>query len=50
MFFQTWWQGIAFGAVTTIGMLAVGYALTVMWRKFEDVEEKSHGCDAHSHH
>jgi len=48
MFFETWWQGIAFGVVTTVGMLAVGYALTVMWKKFEDVEEvKGHGCDAH---
>lgn len=51
MFFETTWQGMVFGVVTTVGMLAIAYALTAMWKKYEDVkEEKGHGCDAHSHH
>ncbi|MCL4441925.1 MAG: hypothetical protein M1609_15465 [Firmicutes bacterium] len=51
MFFETAWQGIVFGVVTTVGMLAFAYALASMWKKYEDVkEEKGHGCDAHSHH
>ncbi len=51
MFFETWWQGIVFGLVTTVGMLAVAYVLMSMWKKYEDVhEEPGQGCDAHSHH
>ncbi len=53
MFFETGWQGIVFGAVTTVGMLAVAYALMAMWKKYEDAPRDSghgHGCDAHSHH
>ncbi|MCL6609977.1 MAG: hypothetical protein K6T66_00395 [Peptococcaceae bacterium] len=51
MFFETWWQGLVFGVITTIGMLAVAYALMSMWKKYEDApEDTGHGCDAHSHH
>ncbi|MFZ5644262.1 MAG: hypothetical protein ACOY46_11785 [Bacillota bacterium] len=48
MFFETWWQGLIFGVVTSVGMLAVAYALGAMWKQYEDVEtKKHHGCDAH---
>lgn len=51
MFFQSWWQGLIFGVVTTVGMLAVAYALSAMWKKYEDVPQKpaDHGCDGHHH-
>lgn len=49
MFFEQWWQGLIFGAVTTVALLAIANAFTVMWKKYEDVEKKasSHGCDSH---
>jgi len=63
MFFGTWWQGIIFGVVTTIALLAIGYAFTVMWRPYENGEKQrfpehhddhdahgshdSHGCPVH---
>ncbi|MHB8919274.1 MAG: hypothetical protein ACYC4H_14705 [Desulfocucumaceae bacterium] len=51
MFFETWWQGIVFGVITTTGMLAVCMALLPMWKKYEYVKKDTgHGCDAHSHH
>ena len=52
MFFETWWQGLIFGIVTTTGMLAVAYALMSMWKKYEDLPagKAGHGCGANSHH
>lgn len=52
MFFETWWQGLIFGGITSIGLLAVAQALSIMWRKYESVEEDTaaHGCDAQPHH
>ena len=56
VFFATWWQGIMFGVVTTVVLLAIGYAFTVMWRPYEDKKEKQvwpheHGAhDAHVAH
>jgi hypothetical protein len=51
MFFDSWWQGLIFGVVTTVGMLAVAHALSVMWKKYEDInKENGPGCDVHSHH
>lgn len=36
MFFEAWYQGILFGIMTTLGMLAVVFALMTMWKKYED--------------
>lgn len=49
MFFDTWWQGIIFGAVTTVALLAIGYAFTVMWRPYED-EKKQRFAEHHDDH
>ncbi|MDQ0287644.1 hypothetical protein J2Z49_002774 [Desulfofundulus luciae] len=51
MFFEQWWQGVVFGFFTTLVMLVIGSAFTIMWKKYEDVEEKpTHSCDAQGHH
>ena len=57
MFFDTWWQGIIFGVVTTVALMAFGYAFTVMWRPYEDGKKQRfpdhgdhHGHDAHDTH
>lgn len=50
-FFETWWQAIAFGAVTTVGMLVIASFFHRMWEKYEDKPEKpAPSCDAHHHH
>lgn len=36
MFFETWWQGLIFGIVTTVGMLAVSYAFALRFKMYED--------------
>lgn len=61
MFFGTWWQGLIFGVVTTVALLAVGYAFTVMWKPYESGKQQrfpefhgDHGSHdahgAHAHH
>lgn len=52
MFFETWWQGLIFGIGSTVGMLAVAYALMSMWDKKYGTIEKSacHSCDPHADH
>lgn len=49
VFFKTWWQGIVFGVFTTVAMLIIAYAFTVMWKKYEDNQndKPSPSCDAH---
>lgn len=49
MFFETWWQGIIFGIVTTTGMLAISYAFAQSWKKYEDDGDKKNNqssCNA----
>ncbi|SFR06287.1 hypothetical protein [Desulfoscipio geothermicus] len=50
MFFQTWWQGILFGLVTTIGMLAVCYAFAMSWKKYEGTDKKANQKSCNAHH
>ena len=53
MFFETLWQGLIFVLITTVGMLAVAYALMGMWtKKYGDTIKKGAACghDAHSDH
>jgi len=48
MFFESWWQGIIFGIVTAVAMLAVGWAISLNWKKYEGrgkTQEQS--CDVH---
>ncbi len=49
MFFESWWQGIVFGVVTTVGMLAICSAYAIKWKKYVgDDNNNSHpSCDAH---
>jgi len=48
MFFETWWQGIVFGIVTGVGMLAVCHALAAGWKKYDGTDQKKpNSCDAH---
>lgn len=48
MFFQSWWQGILFGFVSTIAMLAVCYAFALSWKKtYEDKKASQKSCNAH---
>jgi hypothetical protein len=51
MFFETWWQALIFGIVTTVGMLVIANLFQTMWKKYEEAPEKpaAHGCDAHHH-
>lgn len=51
MLFQSWWQALAFGAITTVGMLIIANFFTIMWKKYEDVEDThvAKSCDAHHH-
>jgi len=50
-FFETWWQAVVFGAVTTVGMLVIANCFHIMWKKYEDAPEKpsTPSCDAHHH-
>ncbi|MBF7083331.1 hypothetical protein IT084_10135 [Desulfallas sp. Bu1-1] len=50
MFFETWWQGIVFGVVTTTAMLAICYAFAMAWRKYEDGSSKKNSQSCNSHH
>ncbi|MCL6638241.1 MAG: hypothetical protein K6T80_00990 [Firmicutes bacterium] len=55
MFFATWWQGLIFGIVTTVALLAIGYAFTAMWKPYEEEKKKvvwphEHGHDGHDTH
>gem|GEM_PF-2309891 len=50
MFFESWWQGIVFGFFTTVAMLVIAHAFTVMWKKYEDVPEKKPVCHDDHHH
>jgi hypothetical protein len=52
MFFETWWQGLVFGVISTVGMLAVAYALMSMWnQKYGEIQKGScHSCNGHSDH
>ncbi len=49
MFFATWWQGLVFGVVTTIAMLAICYAFVQAWKKYEqnNNHKPQQSCDAH---
>lgn len=49
MFFETWWQGLVFGIVTMVAMLAISSAFALAWRKYEDhgQNQQHHSCDAH---
>lgn len=49
-FFETWWQGLVFGIVTTVGMLAICSAFALAWKKYEthgQSESQQHSCDVH---
>lgn len=46
MFFETWWQAIVFGIVTTVGMLAVSAAFAKPWKKYEGNETPKQSCDS----
>lgn len=48
MFFETWGQGLIFGIVTTVGLLAISYPFALMWKKYEDPVKKCPSGD-HSH-
>jgi len=48
MFFESWWQGIIFGVVTTVGMLAISWAFSLSWKKYESsAKPQEHSCDVH---
>jgi len=48
MFFTTLWQGIVFGIITSVGMLAICYALAMGWKKYEgNVNNKNDSCNVH---
>lgn len=47
VFFQSWWQGLVFGVVTSVAMLAIGYALSGMWKKYDDEEKAPVHCEHH---
>ncbi|WP_347490991.1 hypothetical protein [Desulfoscipio sp. XC116] len=48
MFFESWWQALLFGVVTTTGMLAICYAFMLKWSKFTGENKKpKQSCDAH---
>lgn len=50
MLFESWWQALVFGAITTVGMLVVANFFNVMWKKYEDAPRKqAASCDAHHH-
>ena len=51
MFFDTWWQAVVFGIVTTTGMLVIANFFQTMWKKYEDKPDKpaTQSCDAHHH-
>ncbi len=40
MFFESWWQGLAFGIVTFTAMAALCYAFTLKWSKFTGEDKK----------
>ncbi|TYO97777.1 hypothetical protein [Desulfallas thermosapovorans] len=48
MFFESWWQGLVFGVVTSIALLAICYGFAIKWSKFtgEDKKQKQ-SCNAH---
>lgn len=48
MFFETWWQGIMFGMVTTVAMLVMMYFLADMWKKYEGVKKDIKGNSVQS--
>jgi hypothetical protein len=50
MFFQSWWQGIIFGFVTTVAMLAVCYAFALSWKKYEGQDKKPQHDSCNAHH
>jgi len=52
LFFIQWWQGVIFGIITTTVLIAIGYALTAMWKPYEDEEENTGGDlpGCHVHH
>jgi len=48
MFFESWWQGIIFGIVTAVAMLAIAWAFALGWKKYDGhgkTQEQS--CDVH---
>lgn len=48
MFFESWWQGLVFGIVTTVTMLVITSAFALRWKKFEGTDsQQKHSCDAH---
>jgi len=49
MFFESWWQGIVFGVVTTVAMLAICSAFALKWKKYEgdNGNNSRPSCDAH---
>jgi len=48
MFFESWWQGLLFGVVTTTGMLTICYAFALKWSKFIGENKKpKQSCSAH---
>lgn len=51
MFFDTWWQAVVFGIVTTTSMLVIANFFQAMWKKYEDKPDKpaTQSCDAHHH-
>ena len=51
MFFHTWWQGLLFGAFTTVLMLMIGYIFAGMWDRYEDKPRPEAVChpDPHGH-
>ncbi|MGQ9531801.1 MAG: hypothetical protein ACUVTQ_03225 [Desulfotomaculales bacterium] len=49
MFFKVWWQGLAFGAFTTLFLLIMMYYMAVRMWKLEEREEKG-APEAHGHH
>jgi hypothetical protein len=50
MFFESWWQGIVFGIVTSVAMLVIAHSFTVMWKKYEDAPEKKQTFHENVHH
>lgn len=49
VFFKVWWQGLAFGAFTTLFLLIMMYYMAVRMWKLEEREEKG-APEAHGHH
>lgn len=48
MFFESWWQGIIFGIVTAVAMLAISWAFSLGWKKYEGHgKTQEHSCDVH---